>query len=77
VKQHLVIHDQLTARLLGVARLVAEGKTDQQIADELHIARRTANAHVQRIASAWGLARTKGNIRVQIARRVASWNRAA
>jgi len=39
----------LTRRELQVAALVAEGRTNQQIADTLVIARRTAEGHVERI----------------------------
>lgn len=39
---------RLTTREAEVARLVAQGLTDRQIADELSLARRTAEGHVQR-----------------------------
>ncbi|WP_240508677.1 helix-turn-helix domain-containing protein, partial [Streptomyces ossamyceticus] len=39
----------LTRRELQVAALVAQGRTNKQIADHLVIARRTAEGHVERI----------------------------
>lgn len=74
--RRLVVFDSLTARQLEIARLVADGRTDEQIADGLGIARRTVNGHIQRIASTWGL-NTQRDLRVQITRRVLSWPRAA
>ncbi|MFD9937413.1 LuxR C-terminal-related transcriptional regulator [Streptomyces massasporeus] len=51
-------HDDSTVRLTRreteVARLVAEGLANQQIADRLVIARRTAEGHVERILSKLG-----------------------
>ncbi|MER5572161.1 ATP-binding protein [Streptomyces massasporeus] len=51
-------HDDTTVRLTRreteVARLVAEGLANQQIADRLVIARRTAEGHVERILSKLG-----------------------
>ncbi|BBC33308.1 hypothetical protein SGFS_046020 [Streptomyces graminofaciens] len=44
----------LTARETEVARLVAEGLANQQIADRLVIARRTAEGHVERILGKLG-----------------------
>ncbi|MEU6063313.1 MULTISPECIES: ATP-binding protein [Streptomyces] len=45
---------RLTRREAEVARLVAEGLANQQIADRLVIARRTAEGHVERILSKLG-----------------------
>ncbi|MFF5521047.1 LuxR C-terminal-related transcriptional regulator [Streptomyces coeruleorubidus] len=45
---------RLTPRETEVARLVAEGLANQQIADRLVIARRTAEGHVERILSKLG-----------------------
>ncbi|CAM5359921.1 hypothetical protein SPURM210S_02381 [Streptomyces purpurascens] len=45
---------RLTRRESEVARLVAEGLANQQIADRLVIARRTAEGHVERILSKLG-----------------------
>ncbi|MFE7900745.1 LuxR C-terminal-related transcriptional regulator [Streptomyces sp. NPDC057424] len=42
------------ANRASVAPLVAEGRADQQIADRLVIARRTAEGHVERILSKLG-----------------------
>ncbi|WP_198536267.1 helix-turn-helix domain-containing protein, partial [Streptomyces resistomycificus] len=53
---------RLTRREAQVAELVAEGLANQQIADRLVIARRTAEGHVERILSKLGL-----NNRSQIA----------
>ena len=52
---------QLTPRQLEVARLVAEGLTDREIADRLVISRRTAESHVQQILHRIG-ARTRAGI---------------
>jgi DNA-binding CsgD family transcriptional regulator len=56
---------ELTGRERQVAELVAEGLTNQQIADRLHVAKRTAEGHVENILVKWGLRR-----RTQIALRV-------
>jgi len=40
-------HGRLTSRELEVVRLVAEGRTAREIADELHIAHDTARTHVR------------------------------
>ncbi|WP_323137584.1 ATP-binding protein [Streptomyces sp. NEAU-H22] len=54
-------HDDTTVRLTRreteVARLVAEGLANQQIADRLVIARRTAEGHVERILSKLGFSK--------------------
>jgi two-component system, NarL family, response regulator LiaR len=42
-------HDSLTARELEVLRLMAEGKANQEIADELFIALKTVKVHVSSI----------------------------
>jgi DNA-binding CsgD family transcriptional regulator len=47
----------LTARELQVLRLVAQGRTNPQIADTLFISRKTAAAHVSNILSKLGVAR--------------------
>jgi DNA-binding NarL/FixJ family response regulator len=39
----------LTLREVEVLRLVAEGRTDQEIADALFVARRTVTSHVSNI----------------------------
>ena len=39
----------LTAREMEVLHLVANGETDQQIADSLYVSRRTVNSHVSNI----------------------------
>jgi DNA-binding CsgD family transcriptional regulator/tetratricopeptide (TPR) repeat protein len=47
----------LTAREFEVARLIAEGMTNGEIADELSIAPKTASAHVEHILAKLGLSR--------------------
>ena len=42
-------HHRLTSREVEVLNLVAEGRTDREIADVLFISRRTVNAHVTHI----------------------------
>ncbi|MGM7723516.1 response regulator transcription factor [uncultured Metabacillus sp.] len=44
-------HEQLTAREMEILMLMAEGKTNQEIADELFIALKTAKTHVSNILS--------------------------
>ena len=43
------MHETLTERELSVVRLVAEGKTNQEIAEELSVATATVAAHLVRI----------------------------
>jgi ATP/maltotriose-dependent transcriptional regulator MalT len=45
----------LTARELEVLRLVADGRSNQQIADELFISRKTASVHVSHILAKLGV----------------------
>lgn len=47
--------DGLTPREVEVAQLLAEGLSNQQIADQLQIARRTVTTHVSRIFSKAGV----------------------
>lgn len=44
-------HEQLTNREMEILLLMAEGKTNQEIADELFIALKTAKVHVSNILS--------------------------
>jgi NarL family two-component system response regulator LiaR len=48
-------HDELTAREMEILLLVAEGKTNQEIADELFIALKTVKTHVSNILSKLGV----------------------
>ncbi|MCD7033641.1 response regulator transcription factor [Metabacillus sp. GX 13764] len=48
-KKHL--HDELTGREMEILLLMAQGKTNQEIADELFIALKTAKVHVSNILS--------------------------
>lgn len=43
------LHDQLTKRELEILMLMAEGKSNQDIADELYIALKTVKVHVSNI----------------------------
>jgi NarL family two-component system response regulator LiaR len=45
------VADILTARELEIARLVANGRSNQEIADELFISLRTVQTHVSNILS--------------------------
>jgi DNA-binding CsgD family transcriptional regulator len=47
----------LTAREFAVARLIAEGRTNAEIADELGIAPKTASSHVEHILAKLGASR--------------------
>jgi two-component system, NarL family, response regulator LiaR len=44
-------HEQLTAREMEVLLLMAKGKSNQEIADELYIALKTTKVHVSNILS--------------------------
>jgi NarL family two-component system response regulator LiaR len=44
-------HDQLTSREMEILMLMAEGKSNQEIADQLFIALKTAKTHVSNILS--------------------------
>lgn len=44
-------HDQLTSREMEILMLMAQGKSNQEIADELFIALKTAKTHVSNILS--------------------------
>lgn len=50
-KPEVHLHDQLTERELEVLKLMADGKTNQEIADELFIALKTVKVHVSNILS--------------------------
>ncbi|MED4688632.1 response regulator transcription factor [Peribacillus frigoritolerans] len=45
------LHDQLTTREMEILLLMTQGKTNQEIADELYIALKTAKVHVSNILS--------------------------
>lgn len=45
------LHEELTAREMEILLLMAEGKTNQEIADELFIALKTVKTHVSNILS--------------------------
>ncbi|CNF68526.1 regulatory protein [Mycobacterium tuberculosis] len=57
----------LTAAEVKVARLVAQGATNRQVAEQLFLSRHTVNTHVRHIFTKWGI-----NSRVDLARRVLS-----
>ncbi|UCZ52113.1 response regulator transcription factor [Bacillus shivajii] len=46
-----ILHEQLTGREMEVLKLMAEGKTNQEIANELFIALKTTKVHVSNILS--------------------------
>ncbi|MGJ7919148.1 response regulator transcription factor [Neobacillus sp. LXY-4] len=50
-KQTLLPHEELTGREMEILLLMAEGKTNQEIADELFIALKTVKTHVSNILS--------------------------
>ncbi|USK59787.1 response regulator [Peribacillus asahii] len=49
------LHEQLTAREMEILLLMTQGKTNQEIADELFIALKTAKVHVSNILSKLGV----------------------
>jgi len=50
-KQQQLPHEELTSREMEILMLMAEGKTNQDIADELYIALKTVKTHVSNILS--------------------------
>jgi two-component system, NarL family, response regulator LiaR len=50
-KNTVLPHEELTEREMEVLKLIAEGKTNQEIADELFIALKTVKTHVSNILS--------------------------
>ncbi|MDQ0226662.1 DNA-binding response regulator [Bacillus sp. 7586-K] len=50
-KDETKLHDQLTSREMEILMLMAQGKSNQEIADELFIALKTAKTHVSNILS--------------------------
>lgn len=50
-KQKHLPHEELTSREMEILMLMAEGKTNQDIADELYIALKTVKTHVSNILS--------------------------
>lgn len=49
--QEAAAHDQLTPRELEVLKLIGQGKSNQEIADELIIGIKTVKTHVSNILS--------------------------
>ena len=45
------LHEELTSREMEILLLIAEGKSNQEIADELFIALKTVKTHVSNILS--------------------------
>ncbi|UII56482.1 response regulator transcription factor [Cytobacillus spongiae] len=50
-KHSVPLHDGLTSREMEILLLMAEGKTNQEIADELFIALKTVKTHVSNVLS--------------------------
>ncbi|MED4055735.1 response regulator transcription factor [Niallia taxi] len=50
-KPQILLHDELTAREMEILLLMAEGKSNQEIADVLFIAIKTVKTHVSNILS--------------------------
>jgi two-component system, NarL family, response regulator LiaR len=50
-KQNVLPHEELTSREMEILMLMTEGKTNQEIADELFIALKTVKTHVSNILS--------------------------
>lgn len=54
-KHTLLPHEELTSREMEILLLMTEGKTNQEIADELFIALKTVKTHVSNILSKLGV----------------------
>lgn len=54
-KSHHLPHEELTGREMEILLLMAEGKTNQEIADDLFIALKTVKTHVSNILSKLGV----------------------
>jgi len=50
-KKSTPLHEELTAREMEILLLMAEGKSNQEIADQLFIALKTVKTHVSNILS--------------------------
>ncbi|PKG25078.1 response regulator transcription factor [Niallia nealsonii] len=50
-KKQVLLHEELTAREMEILLLMAEGKSNQEIADQLFIAIKTVKTHVSNILS--------------------------
>ena len=50
-KNNHELHEELTSREMEILLLIAEGKSNQEIADELFIALKTVKTHVSNILS--------------------------
>ncbi|SOE15003.1 Predicted ATPase [Streptomyces sp. 2323.1] len=59
-------HPPLTGRESAVAKLVAEGLTNQQIADHLGLSKSTVAGHLDRVRDKWGV-RSRTQIAVRVA----------
>ena len=55
MKQQHFLHEDLTQRELEVLLLIAQGKSNQEIADELFITLKTVKTHVSNILSKLGV----------------------
>lgn len=54
-KQESAAHEQLTEREMEVLRLIAKGKSNQEVADELYIGIKTVKFHVTNILAKLGV----------------------
>jgi len=54
-KRQAAVHEELTEREMEVLRLIAQGKSNQEIADELFIGVKTVKFHVTNLLAKLGL----------------------
>ena len=70
-------HPELSRRELEIARLAAERRTNQEIADALFLSERTVKNHLNRVYNKLGIPGTERSKRIKLAELLGTGNRAA